>query len=817
MHMYTNYSALWKRITTATFLRSGSVFRNPRKYIFATAFVALVALNILMPLAVTYAQRGTTPPPGPGAAPAAPTTGAPTATQNQSAGSPELDCQGTLAGTACEIFFGILDAVANMFGFFTRLTGELFDICLRFSIDVRGTQGYGSWPLAEIAMAWTLLRDVCNVAFVFMLLYIAILTILDKGNWKSLLTTLIVMAILINFSLLFSEAVIDVGNTLSAAIYNKIVSSQNFQNTQNCGGANQYGCTPSISAFYVYGLQLSTQFNANDLRNMTFNQRFMGYVMQILLENLAIFLFIMGALLFVMRTVILIFVMILSPIAFVAYILPGMRSIWSKWLGALIRETFFAPAYMFTIYITALMIYAKQFHGSSFSRAESDLVTGKVAPGGAVFGIFMHYLIIAGFMYSGLYLARQFGGTSASFAEKWSRKAAGAALSYGVAGAAAVGAYGGQRWRGDVNRRKAEKMDDELTGIGKRYDSMRASGASAAELAKVKKEMSVALAKKATYEKRANRSYDFRNTGVGKAALSGIGGAYGAAGIQTNFGKFAKIGTTSQQQRFAADVKEKVEFGKKLPKEAQELYFQQLEHGGGIIESAYGVSTVGYKSAASQKAAAKLRTPEKVDELRKKYREGEIDPATAAIIFEGERQLRDKYKAGFVDASGATVKGEKKLRQEQQKFEDTNRTLNAEFTELTKELKNLRTELANPKTPKLDAEQASLDAELRNAQTTAQRRIDVATRLAEIQATSLPAARAARKAEITTRIDQIGDAATAGTELHAQQAKIDTNLVLLENKKEEVDKLNQKLKEEVDTLNIKRDEEIEKARKRGEV
>lgn len=79
-----------------------------------------------------------------------------------------------------------------------------------------------------IKPAWAIVRDLSNIFFIIILLYIAIQTILGIGGGghgggpKKTITMVIVMALLINFSMFFTKIVIDSSNILALVFYNKI-------------------------------------------------------------------------------------------------------------------------------------------------------------------------------------------------------------------------------------------------------------------------------------------------------------------------------------------------------------------------------------------------------------------------------------------------------------------------------------------------------------------------------------------------------------------------------------------------------------------
>ena len=99
--------------------------------------------------------------------------------------------------------------------------GTLFDTAIVFSIS---GQAMDTSANSMIAVGWTTIRDLINLFFIFILLYAAISTILQYGNFqlKNVLAKIIIAALLINFSLMIGKMVIDASHILAWEFYNRI-------------------------------------------------------------------------------------------------------------------------------------------------------------------------------------------------------------------------------------------------------------------------------------------------------------------------------------------------------------------------------------------------------------------------------------------------------------------------------------------------------------------------------------------------------------------------------------------------------------------
>ena len=75
-----------------------------------------------------------------------------------------------------------------------------------------------------VEQSWTIIRDFVNMFFILFLIIMAFGTIFDiqKYNWKNLLPSFLVAALLVNFSLAISRYVIELGNGLSSVFLSQI-------------------------------------------------------------------------------------------------------------------------------------------------------------------------------------------------------------------------------------------------------------------------------------------------------------------------------------------------------------------------------------------------------------------------------------------------------------------------------------------------------------------------------------------------------------------------------------------------------------------
>src|SRR3989338_4272130 len=195
--------------------------------IIAASFSPTVQTEKAYATSHTVELRGATPPTGSTVTPA---TGAVTGTPSQGKSAtdqaPPKD-KPDFAG--CVYWFGInIDAcLANIvymimwiFSWVLWIAGKILDMSLYYTLHMSDLLTHV--PVVDIG--WKIFRDIANICFIFVLLWTAIGTILgvNSGKTKELLAPIVVVALLINFSLFITKAVVDASNIVALHFYELI-------------------------------------------------------------------------------------------------------------------------------------------------------------------------------------------------------------------------------------------------------------------------------------------------------------------------------------------------------------------------------------------------------------------------------------------------------------------------------------------------------------------------------------------------------------------------------------------------------------------
>lgn len=363
--------------------------------------------------------------------------------------------------------------------FVLYFAGLVFDVSLALTLHMKEIIA----QTKIVGIGWTIFRDLANIFFIFILLWIAISTILgiNSSRTKELLAHLILVALFINFSMFITEALIDASNIVSLHFYNLITT------VPSSGGSGRdvvvSALTPgnSVSGAFMEGLKIQTLYDPNSaFGGSTAGAGNWGKIIIIgffgsILMLTAATTFFTGAFLFFARTVVLIFLIMLSPLAFVAFILPGTEKYTEEWWHELMNQCIWAPAYMILIYIVVKIIQAPKGlttlgggqTATTWSGAFSNMGVGAA-------GLIIGFVLVIFMMQAALLIAKKLGGEAAEKAAEWAGSTRGfigrnfVRTGFGIGGAAGLAAWATRKVA--PNSDGAQEIARRLENFSKKAD-----------------------------------------------------------------------------------------------------------------------------------------------------------------------------------------------------------------------------------------------------------------------------------------------------------------------------------------------------------
>lgn len=367
------------------------------------------------------------------------------------------------AGVAASTFIG--SSLVWLSSWILALAGLLFNWVFNETILQFGSV-VNSGVITAINIAWSAFRDVSNILIIGLFAFIAIMTILGNTEYgyKKMLSRVLIVAVLINFSLLFTKIIIDVSDFTAVQFFNACAqcTQQNSTSGTIASGSNstQTGDTSGIAgAFMQYAGASSFSNTYSTLWQVGKNPQNGGWYVLLygvvisLLELVAAIVLFYGSFLLISRAVLMIILMITSSIAFASYLLPsGWQSSagWSLWWQTLLKNAVFAPLLAIMLWVTLTVsqaFYAYQVSQGVTTGLGSLTASASAANAPSSLGVaaLFGYLLVIALLYISFRLSSSFassvGGLNIA-QSAWDRLAH---TSFGVLRDQTIGRWAGGR------------------------------------------------------------------------------------------------------------------------------------------------------------------------------------------------------------------------------------------------------------------------------------------------------------------------------------------------------------------------------------
>lgn len=234
--------------------------------------------------------------------------------------------------------------------------------------------------VAEIVRAgWSLSAGIVNLILIIAFIVIAFAVILgsEKIQLKKALPNLIMVALLVNFTLLFVGIGIDISNFLFNTIANQFMTGGaggnifrnalmpliDFGNAQLTAislyliGMTTKMLVPYVSTAVQYAFSIGTPF----ILSSVFQFIFYGIIMWALSGVFFLFYIIFLARIFIIQILAM-----LAPLAFFCLIFDNTKKHWDKWLKTLIEWLFVGVIFIFLMYFALALAPLVQALGAQF-------------------------------------------------------------------------------------------------------------------------------------------------------------------------------------------------------------------------------------------------------------------------------------------------------------------------------------------------------------------------------------------------------------------------------------------------------------------
>lgn len=323
------------------------------------------------------------------------------------------------------MFIAIGTALISLTAWLLAVAGLIFNFLLDYTIIEFASRVYE--PIRTgIETGWQAFRDIGNIVIIGMFTFIAISMILgvEAFGTRKLVARVLIIAVLINFSLLFTKIIIDSSHFIAHEFYTAALEQVGGAATSIPGISDASGLNPvggfaqkGIAGQFIKLTGLSGIWDTASKLLAVSDATQSGWLTMVhsvaaatLILGLALVL-LYGAFLLVARAVALIFLLTTSSLAFASHLLPDSVTGeygWKAWWKLLINNAIFAPLFMIFLWMSLTVgtqLTAKTGTLGSFFNNPTDPTGLNV-----IFG----YLLVVGLLYASIRIANHFASQAAA-------------------------------------------------------------------------------------------------------------------------------------------------------------------------------------------------------------------------------------------------------------------------------------------------------------------------------------------------------------------------------------------------------------------
>lgn len=310
-------------------------------------------------------------------------------------------------------------AIIYLTGWILSIAGVLMNASLEFTIG-NGQAGSGfdaqiySRIQGGVEAVWTAFRDIANIVIIGMFTFIALTMILgvEKFNARQMVAKVLLVAVLINFSLLFTRVIIESSNFVASQFYKAAQFGIEPSSTigllaspaNATGISGKFGQLLGVTSVLQTGEALWKTGGSSDFGLIPLALGMLTAVVMIA----AALMFFYIAFLLIARAVLFIFLLLTSSLAFASYLIPGSGAIggygWDAWWKSLLKNAVFAPLLLMFLWATIQV-------GTNIKTIAGDGTLGGLladpAKAGNI-GALFSYLLILGMLYVSIKVSSSF-------------------------------------------------------------------------------------------------------------------------------------------------------------------------------------------------------------------------------------------------------------------------------------------------------------------------------------------------------------------------------------------------------------------------
>ena len=258
-----------------------------------------------------------------------------------------------------------------------------------------------------VNLGWTLVRDVANMFFVVVLLAIALGTILriENYNFKKMLPKLLIMAVLVNFSLVIAGIMIDAAQVVMltfVAAFDEAIGSNIFK------------------TLHITDILTATTQDFQATEGVDFDNVVMNGMLAILFLFIALCVVFVIACMLLVRIVALWILLVLAPMPYILYAFPFTRKYAEQWWSEFVKYLIVGPALAFFLWL-AFAVIGNADNLLTTTNAPLDIPNLQPENQAAFIAVaqpakFLNYIVGIAMLFAGLIVTQKLGVVGGSMA-----------------------------------------------------------------------------------------------------------------------------------------------------------------------------------------------------------------------------------------------------------------------------------------------------------------------------------------------------------------------------------------------------------------
>jgi len=289
-------------------------------------------------------------------------------------------------------------------GFFGQLTAWI----IGFIVKVAQYNDFGKTQV--VIKGWEVLRDLANMFFILGFLVIAFATVLkiEQYSYKKLLFPLLLMALLVNFSRAICLLVIDFAQVIMLSFVNAI---------KDFGPGN---------LAELLGIRSVTRLSASGLdgqivQGLSGWDKTLAWLLGTVMLFVALVVTSIILILLIIRIIAIWILLVLSPLAFILYIIPGGQSYAKQWQNKFINQVIIGPILAFFLWFAFYAVQQGNItQGIPIEDSDISVIRGQGGTSieAAKPNVFASFAMGTALLIGALLAAQQLGAVGASLAGK---------------------------------------------------------------------------------------------------------------------------------------------------------------------------------------------------------------------------------------------------------------------------------------------------------------------------------------------------------------------------------------------------------------